>query len=355
MGDKGSERIRFRWPLYIRADGNKHIGTGHIMRCLAIAKAARELNGSCVFITADDQMTELIVQAGFECINLHGVWNDLEQETQKMERLIHKLHVQSLLVDSYYATPEYLGKLHQLTRVIYMGDRNEHLYPCSVLIDAGVESFSQDYPRRYPDTSLLLGPRYVLLREEFRNLPKRSIRHEVGDVLITTGGGDPLNMSERIVRAAKESLSLCEITYHVVVGRFNPHLSSLMALAQEYPGVVIYQNLERMSELMLRCDAAVSAGGTTLYELCACGTPTVCFSHADNQMEAAAILGGKCMVYTGDARGNPAEAVKAILEALRRLSCDAALREGVSVRMQDITDGEGARRVIESIMLQQCV
>ena len=102
--------------LYIRADGNAEIGTGHVMRCLSIARAARSQGTQCVFIVADKNMAVLLDEQGFRYICLDSVWNDLNRETAQMERLIQKENIRLLLIDSYFVAPEYLSRLHQRLR-----------------------------------------------------------------------------------------------------------------------------------------------------------------------------------------------------------------------------------------------
>lgn len=335
--------------LYIRADGNAEIGTGHVMRCLAIAKAARSMGQNCTFITADEEMIPLLSEQDFPSICLHSVWNDLDRETPQMEALIRERNISCLLVDSYFVTPDYLSRLHRLTHVAYMDDLNLFHYPCSTLINYQLYVEGWDYPEQYPDTRLLLGPKYAPLREEFQNLPRRMVREQVRDVLITTGGSDPLNIAGQLVRRAKQMPEMAAVTYHIVAGRFNQHLTMLEQLAEVYPGVVIHRNVQKMSELMMACDIAVSAGGSTLYELAACGTPTVCFAMADNQLEGIAAFGRDHMISAGDAIPDQDGVIECILRQLEIVSGEYEARIEQSVRLRALVDGGGAGRIAENI------
>ena len=95
--------------LFIRADGNPKIGTGHIMRCLSIAQAAKRQGCPCTFITADHEMTQLLEQQGFRYICLDSEWDHLDLETARMEQLIRQESIQVLLIDSYFVTLDYMS------------------------------------------------------------------------------------------------------------------------------------------------------------------------------------------------------------------------------------------------------
>ena len=331
--------------FYIRADGNPEIGTGHIMRCLAIARAARKMGRNCIFITADEAMVPLLTEQDFPFICLHSVWNDLDRETPQMEALIRERNIRCLLVDSYFVTPDYLERLHRLTHVAYMDDLNLFHYPCSTLINYQIYAEEWSYPERYPDTRLLLGPKYAPLREEFQNLPRRTVREQVKDVLVTTGGSDPLNIAGQIVQRAKQTPEVADLTYHIVAGRFNQHLPMLEHLEQDHTGVVIHRNVQRMSELMLACDITVSAGGSTLHELAACGTPTICFAMADNQLEGIVAFGNGYMNNAGDIRVCRERIIQSILGQLVALQNDGAERVRQAKKLQSLVDGRGAQRI----------
>ena len=313
--------------LHIRADGNSEIGTGHVMRCLSIAKASETKGCKCIFVTADTEMHPAIEAAGFIVICLDSVWNDMEQEIDKMRALIEKQKIERLLIDSYFVTPDYLSTLHKLTYVIYMDDLDAFQYPCSELINYNIYAERLDYPARYPNTRLLLGPKYAPLREEFQNLPKRIMKEKVKKVLVTTGGSDPYNVAAALIKAAVARPKLKELEFHIVSGRFNSHLPELLELENQYSNIVVHSNVQNMAKLMLGRDIAVSAAGSTLYELCACGLPTVTFVLADNQIMAAEEfdrLG--IMPYAGDVRDDLGVAVQKTCEIICEISSEDALR-----------------------------
>jgi UDP-2,4-diacetamido-2,4,6-trideoxy-beta-L-altropyranose hydrolase len=336
--------------LYIRADGNAKIGTGHIMRCLSIADAVKKRGGEASFIVADLYMEKQLTESGFQVICLNSVWNQMDGEIDKLTSVIEAKSIKKLLVDSYYVTEEYLNRLRELTYLIYIDDLNAFNYPCDMLINYNCYADKFDYLSRYRDTELLLGCRYVPLREEFYNLPQRIPEREVRAVMITAGGSDLYNVAGKIVKLAKSTSDFKLTEFHVVAGQLNPHVVELSRLSSKNNGVIIYKNVQDMSKLMRNCDVAVSAGGSTLYELCACGVPTVTLTTADNQLDNVNSFGNGYMINAGVIQEDEELCLNRILEGIRRYASDYRLRCEYSEKMKRLVDGSGALRIAQAVV-----
>ena len=336
--------------ILFRFDGNAQIGLGHAMRCLAIADEARAMGEPCAILTADHQLDELIRDHGYRHICLEGDWGRLEDELDALEEVIRKEAPQAVLIDSYQVTESYLGRLNEMTRVIYMDDVNAFTYPCSGLINYNIYAEDLDYRDRYPQEKLFLGIRYAPMRPEFRDIEPKDTDKDVTDVLITAGGSDVFNTAGSMTAAFKEDNRLKDLHYHIVAGAQNPHMEDLHALAARYPGVTIHTGVRKMSELMGQCDLAVSAGGVTLYELAACGVPTVCFAWADNQIGNVETFAfkKKLMLSPGDVQGmTDHERNGRLAQELCKLVSDKKLRGQMSSALQGQVDGRGAVRIAE--------
>ncbi|MCL1917798.1 MAG: UDP-2,4-diacetamido-2,4,6-trideoxy-beta-L-altropyranose hydrolase [Peptococcaceae bacterium] len=355
--------------LYIRVDGNPAIGTGHIMRCLSIADAMCLRGQETTFIVGEDHMAPLFSERGYPVVVLNSrgdtlgnalAWDTLESEIPTLTALIKSQNIKKLLIDSYFVTPAYLQKLCGLTYVAYIDDLDAFHYPCHMLINYNCYYDQFDYPRYYPQTKLLLGCQYAPLRGEFQNLSRRVLHRNVGSVLITTGGNDSRNIAGKLVRRAKNaqgpqgpqglqdsqgSQGLKNLVFHIVAGSFNPYINELRQMEKEYEDVFIHSSVQTMSQLMLDCDIAVSAGGSTLYELCACGTPTVAFALAENQLDGVASLGNGFMISAGDVRESEELCLERILEGISHLVTNYRMRLDFSEKMQHLVDGQGALRI----------
>lgn len=336
--------------FYFRTDGNEIIATGHVMRCLSIADACREMGHEATFITADSQCSDLIQQRGYDFINLRGKWNDLEYELNKLENLVSTSDIQILIIDSYYVTEKYLSRLRFLTSTVYIDDLNAFHYSVDMMINYTIYADKFMYPLHYPDTKLLLGCDYVPLRQQFKGIGQKRIRKQVQNILVTTGGTDNQNVVGALLDKMDSDTIFDDVSIHVVTGVFNSHLEELHALEKQRNNVTIHCNIANMATLMTEADVAISAGGSTLYELSACGVPTIICSFADNQLDNVQGFAERgLMEYAGDARDGVKVCVENIIRITKTYIQYEDKRAKVSCELQQLVDGMGGVRIIEGI------
>lgn len=168
-------------------------------------------------------------------------------------------------------------------------------------------------------------------------------------MFLSTGGSDSLGIMCRLLKAIGSMPEWSGMEFHAVVGALNPYREQIEQMARRMDNVKVHFQLRQVAELMCRCDVAVSAAGSTLYELCACGVPTVTYVLADNQIPGARSFDRRGLIVTaGDLRQQEAE--KTIVSQLQRLMANAALREQISARMQQAVDGKGALRLARALL-----
>jgi len=338
--------------IHIRVDGNEIIATGHVMRCLSIAEQLRILGAQVTFVLADDRPRELIECRGFLVDVLDTVWDDLDQEIDIFQNYIKENGVKVVLLDSYYVTSEYMQMIADVTKLIYIDDMARFLYPANTLVSYGAfideKAYRAPYMMQKTDTTFLLGSQYVPLREEFSYIPF-VVRDEVESVLITTGGTDQLNVAGKLLRRLMNHTMCCDLDYHVIVGCFNQNKAELLSLQAQYSNIHLHENVTNMSEWMRACDVAISAAGTTTYELCACGIPTICLEIADNQEGAVCWQEKGYMQYAGNAYKDMDECLNNCEVTLINYQSNLEKRQTVSKRMQSLVDGQGAIRIAEHI------
>lgn len=347
--------------VMIRADGNAGIGAGHLMRCLTIAQAlADKLKGreEICFLCADEQSADMVRAAGFAVRVLHTDYQDMESElprweTALMERKAGRgssvLPAAVILVDSYYVTDAYLEGLRSYGKVYLMDDMQERVYPVDVVINYNAFAKEELYCRLYgrQDTECLVGSSYVPIRQQFLHRHYQ-VACKVKNVLITTGGGDVDNIAGKILQAVYEE----DLEFHIVTGRFNPHLETLQRVASRLRGIHIYHDVSDMAGLMEQCDIAVTAGGTTVYELAAIGVPFLCFSYAANQEALTEYIGKKGIAgYAGAFHLNENGMMEGLKALFDRFCADADLRKECSRKEQNMIDGKGAYRLAEKMIL----
>ena len=367
----------------IRADANDIAATGHVMRCITIAKQLNKLGCRVCFFTADEFAKELLDRAGVEQVCLHTEWNDMEAELPALRAALTEKGCKKLLVDSYCVSVRYFEELSDLCKLIYIDDCFEGIYPVDMIINYNAFhtrfNYKEAYEKAYGGkTKLLLGTAYVPLREEFDRraggLCKEDKRYEEDklygedklksednlyeknksskkNVLISSGGGDAYNAIGGVLESALKDDGFDNVVFHAVVGSFNRNEAELERLSKEHENICLHRNVTDMAKLMAGCDAAVSAAGTMLFELSALQVPTVFFVSADNQKyDSEFFAKGERMSFAGDIRSKRDECLKNVCIQLKQILQDEELRLRMKKALHEVTDAKGARRIAEAIV-----
>lgn len=351
--------------VVIRADANSKIGMGHVMRCLSVADALLKRGEEVLFVTADDTPVPLLTKKGIPYRVLHTDYADMEAELPELWEVLRELpqgaespeaalaqRNTSILVDSYYVTEKYLAALKKRITTIYMDDIYAFSYPVDMLINYNIYGEEMGYEKdaAFADTKLLLGTEYVPLREEFSAGEQQRTAANCG-ILITTGGSDSFNLAGQLLMEAMKYDAFKEKEYHVVSGSLNPHIGELQALAQKHENIHIHCNVTNMAELMAENEVALSAGGSTLYELCAMGVPVIAFSFAENQERLVQTFVKRGIAqYGGNYRTDGNKMIQNTIAGLETLLEDENLRTEYRKKARTLVDGKGADRIAEAII-----
>ncbi len=324
----------------IKADGNETIGLGHIMRSLTLAKEFKKNKNIVFFLSKYTQGIELIEQEGFQTFRV-----DNEEDIIKE---IKQNDIQILIIDTYNIDEEFFYNIKKhLNKICYLDDINKFIYPVDVLINGNITAEYTTYKRYHESEIMLLGVKYNLIREEFKNISRRKLEHKVNKIMITTGGTDPNNLSVKYIRAILSHEQLNGLTINVIIGNTFGNKDELKRISQDNSNVILHENPKLMSTIMLDSDIAISAGGSTLYELCACGTPTIAFIMVDNQefiVKKMDELGYIKSIGWYHKLGK-----NTLLNELNKLIVDYNLRQEMSHNGQKLVDGNGAKRIVREI------
>ena len=340
--------------VLIRADANEVIATGHVMRCLAIAKVLLERGEKIKFVSADHCPEQMILNAGFEVICLGSVWNDMETELDSLIEVVESEMATLLLVDSYYVTEHYLSTLRKKVKLAYIDDLAAFAYPVDFLINYNIFALDSNYVKLYAEsrnyTQFALGCSFVPLRKEFLNIDK-TINEIVTKVLITSGGTDNYNVVENFLERVHEEDWFRDMQYYVILGQFNTNKDVLQRKWETYENIHFLVGINNVSEYMKSCDIAVTAGGATTYELCACGIPSIMYTLADNQLRIVEKMTQYgIMNWVGDVREEMSECMDKIVGNIVSLKDDFGKRLEISKRMQQVVDGMGCERIAKMLM-----
>lgn len=335
--------------IYFRTDGNEEIATGHIMRCLSVARACTAFHAGIVFLVSDEKSMALLMER-FTCPDefsvqcLHSDYKNLEEELPVLQSILSSTEESWIFIDSYYVTENYLSNLQKFCRTAYLDDILAFDYPVDMIINYDMET--GETPSCYRKAAQkLLGVSYTPLREQFQNV-SYEVKPEVKNILISTGGTDTYNVAGELLRKVLDNASLRTCHYHIITSRFNSHFQELEQSASHNPAIHIHENVQDMAALMAECDLAVSAGGTTLYELCAVGVPAVSFALADNQLNAVETFSKSPIIpYAGDVRPSLTAVTEAVILFLEESARSYERRKKSSQRMRAFIDGNGSSRI----------
>lgn len=343
--------------IFIRTDGNSEIATGHLMRCLTIARALRDKGAFVTFLLSDDESFSLLFSMLtpeeknlrlFGLLHMQSRYDNLEEELTVLTQVLKQGQADCLLIDSYYVTGEYLKELRKTVKVAYIDDIQAFDYDVDLIFNYDITVDTSVYQSA---GKLCTGGAYTPLRSQF-SCNCYHVWETVEHVLLSTGGTDPYNIAGHLLYELLFRDKAKDICFHVILGSLNPHREKLAALAAQAGEnrLKLHQNVADMAGLMKQCDLAVSAAGTTLYELCAIGVPSISFTMADNQIPGAkAFADAGLIAYGGDIRDNP-DFFKNIADLLLELMSDFQLRSTTSERMQLAIDGAGALRIADELL-----
>jgi UDP-2,4-diacetamido-2,4,6-trideoxy-beta-L-altropyranose hydrolase len=357
----------------IRVDSSVQMGTGHAMRCLTLADAILAQGGICHFITRMHSgnlahemrrrgftVTELPVIAD-DCPALakdepqplaHSHWLgcDWRHDAEQTSEALKALQPDWLVVDHYALDLRWEAELSgSYQRLLVIDDLADRPHRCDVLLDQNLGRVVQDYVGLVPDYCVVLaGPQYALLRPEFAELRLYSLERrkhpKLKQLLITMGGVDQPNATGQVLQALSgcELPSDCRIT--VVMGSHAPWLAQVQAQALQMPWFTeVVVNVDDMAQRMADSDLAIGAAGSTSWERCCLGLPTLMVVLAENQLAGAQALEA---VQAARLIGNAADIATALpIEFVATNEVDRMIQ--MTAVASGIVDGLGVERVIE--------
>ena len=298
--------------IFIRTDASVEIGTGHVMRCITLAKQLVSKGAEVSFICRDflGNKIAFIQEQGFSVYILpslidEGHWNWISEfwkwDAEETRQILREKNADLLIVDHYSIDIKWEKELRSLVKhIMVIDDLANRIHDCDLLLDQNYYRNMHDrYKNLIPNSCMkLLGPNYVLLREDFLSIHIEKLnRHKnLNNILIFFGGTDPTGETIKVLKAIKE-LALADVEYNVVVGDTNPQKNKVKNLCQQISNVKFHCQISNMAELMVKAVLAIGAGGTTSWERCYLGLPTLLIIVADNQKEVAHAINERRVVY----------------------------------------------------------
>lgn len=352
--------------VLFRTDATSAIGTGHFMRCLTLAEELKQRGAQVCFISRalPLYLCGMLAAKGIEFISLeneikrmpideltHAHWLGISQ-MQDAQATIRALSGQSwdwLVIDHYALDARWESALRGTARkIMVIDDIADRQHDCDVLLDQNLYADMQTrYAGKVPvHCQLLLGPRYALLRDEFRKLRER-VRPRTGAVnriLVFFGGVDADNYTGYAITALS-GIDIRGLHVDVVIGAQHPCLEEIKAACAQH-GFICHVQTDKMAELMAAADLAIGAGGSATWERCCLGLPTLGFCTADNQQKQLADAAREGLLYAPEIKADLNRIIQIHTCALIE---NANLRELLSRNCMQVVNGLGVLRVIANL------
>lgn len=288
--------------VVIRTDASTQIGSGHVMRCLTLAKQLKKNDIKVTFITRDlyGNMNEFIRSEGFEVFELsssesitHWEWSTdhwLEDVNETISVIkVMKQSVDMIIVDHYSIDIKWEQQIRSFTKkIMVIDDLANRKHDCDFLLD---QNYHLDIDNRYDllvpnDCLKFLGPNYVLLRDEFLSIDpmKNDKDGTIKNIIIFFGGADMTGETVKTINAI-EKIIAPDIVVNVVVGNANPFKQKIKYFCEDKSNFNYYCQIDFMSKLLLTADLAIGAAGTASWERIYLQVPAIVTIIAENQRE----------------------------------------------------------------------
>lgn len=336
-------------PLILRADASPSAGAGHVMRCLALAQAWRGVGGSAIFVTplGASPLQERLKSEGFETVRSTAPPGSVV-DAMRTADIAREVDARWVVVDDYHGDAGYQKILKDAgLRLMWIDDSSysAHYY-ADVVLNQNLHACEAMYASRETYTRLLLGTRHVLLRREFlmRKPPAKANVEQSRLILVTLGGFAPGSLACRIVTALQQVKSR-QVQVALVGGYTQANHSALRGLrGKSRLPTQLVATAANMAEWMRRATLAISAAGSTSWELAYSGTPGILIAVAENQIPIAGELHATgAFISVGPASSVDFHKIGSLTEEL--LSDPERVAE-MSQRAKKIVDGDGVSRVV---------
>jgi UDP-2,4-diacetamido-2,4,6-trideoxy-beta-L-altropyranose hydrolase len=335
--------------LLVRADASAEIGTGHLMRMVALAQAWIDAGGRVRWLLGEAP-DPLVARIEAEAIAIDRIKDSGIQLRAALERDPSAVAA----VDGENLDTDYLNDLGTAgLRTLVVDDMAlRSAYPVGFVLNQNAHAARSDYP---PDATcqFLLGLQYVLLRREFRDIDaRRSTPPKARHLLVSFGGADPTGMTARTIQALRRLPTAVreDLELRVVVGAANAVADGLEAqLAATELGLRgrVERAVTDMATQIAWADLAIVSGGSTVWELARMGCPALVMETAPAEERLVSGL-RRVGLFGHLGRASDIDEAAMATEIAARIR-DQAWRNEMSARGRRLVDGKGALRVVGAL------
>lgn len=345
--------------IVFRTDASLTIGTGHVMRCLALADKLKAKECNVTFVCRDlaGNLCSLIEEKGYAVFKLYGLpdgemlnWRD---DAAGTARCIDNVGGQAdwVIVDQYQLDARWESLLRRYARgIMAIDDLADRPHEVDILLDQNLQLPAGRYEGLLPASCLrLMGPTFALLRREFSEA-RTTVQPRHGGVqrvLVFIGGGDVRNVTGKVLDALT-CPEMAHLTLDIVLIKGSPYYGEIQSRCDGLRNCTLYVQTTEMADLMAKADLMIGGSGSATWERCCLGLPAVLISIAENQrVLGRAASSRRAAIYLGDDEGVSVENLRSLL--IRVLGRPGLLRR-IGSRASALVDGRGTCRVVAALV-----
>ena len=244
------------------------IGTGHVYRCLSIA--SKLVFHEVLFLIDENH------QLGIDIVENYNYPYKLYDGMDDLVESLRMYSPQVVINDILDTSMEYVSILkNEGYFVVNFEDLGTGTEVADVVFDAL-------YEHEVGEDKIFTGHKYYILKDEFYFQPQKIITHMVNNVLITFGGTDPNNFTEKVIDSILSTNY--EGRINVILGLGYHGLEDLISKYESNQSIQIYRNVSNISEFMFKADLIFTSAGRTMYEICSLGVPTICLCQNEREL-----------------------------------------------------------------------
>ncbi|RTE86816.1 MULTISPECIES: UDP-2,4-diacetamido-2,4,6-trideoxy-beta-L-altropyranose hydrolase [Gammaproteobacteria] len=343
--------------ILIRVDANIHMGSGHVMRCLTLANKLKSSDASVEFVCIDQPGNFIghIEAQGYvvhrlNCDSSYDGWLPWSEneDFEKVQSLFSEPSYDWVIVDHYGLSSTWHSLTRQLTKhILVIDDLANRNYDADLLLDQNLGRTAENYEGKVHG-QVLAGTSYTLLRDEFLNARAQAkTRTSLKRLMISLGGVDEFNYTHQIIECIAEKLDGLFTQIDVVLGATSPHVDSIRSAVTKFnqTNVSVLHGISNVAEVMMHADLAIGAAGTTSWERCCLGLPTIMMELAPNQRTAVVALEAQGVGI----RLKVEDIAVELVHQIQMLAHDHSRLSAMSRKAATLVDGNGVTRVVNAM------
>lgn len=330
--------------VLFRIDGSRRVGMGHISRCVELAKYLKKFEVNSLFVFRENQSLEKIVNKKFSYFTF-PVSHSNKQELLFLKQTIKKEKIDCLIIDQpIHKSKEFFQQINKLCKTVVFDNINKNSLNANLIIFpwSNLDEFRK---KLKPEISkkLLSGSQYMVLGNHGRKLnPNKKEKR----ILISMGGSDKLQFTEKIIKSFKKTDY--KIKIDIVLGSFFKDSEKIKNLIEKDKRFKIIQNNENILLEMKKSTIRIFTFGLTTYESLFAGLPSIIISHSKLNDKYGKILNSyECINYLGYYKNIEFEKIAYSAE---KLMLDKKIRKKYIQKGKKMVDGKGIQRIVQRII-----